>query len=101
MGRAADSGLPWSESVQRLAQAAFGLVAEAFEGRLEQWGEDAGWAFEGELGGIGYLGSGRHGPEGQGVNGDDGLVLPAEPDALTGDELTHDVGQLGCPAEKC
>src|SRR5689334_25231172 len=87
----------WSEPVQRLAQAGFGFVAEAFERGLEQRGEDAGWAFEGELGSVGHLGSGRHGPEGQGVNGDDGLVLPAEPDALTGDELTHDeIGRASC-----
>lgn len=36
-----DLGLLWSESVQRLAHAGFGFVAEAFKRGLEQGGDDA------------------------------------------------------------
>jgi hypothetical protein len=70
-------GLSCSELVQGLAQAGFRFVAEAFEGGHEQGGDEAGRALEGELGGVRYLGSGRHGPEGQGVNGGDCLVFSA------------------------
>lgn len=83
------------------AQARFGSVAEALESGLEQWGGDAGWAFEGELGGGGYLSSGRQGPEGHSVNGDDGLVLPATSNELLVCQFIDDVDQLDRPAEKC
>jgi hypothetical protein len=76
------------------------LLAEPFEGGPEQRGEETGRAFEGELGCVGHLGAAVDAAEGHGVDGDDRLVFSAEPDALTGDELAHDVGQLGLPAEE-
>ena len=90
-----------SELVQCLAQTGFCLVAEVFEGGLEQWGDEAGQAFEGEVGGVGDLGSGSHWPEGHGVNGDDGLVLSAKSNELAVDECIDDVGESRLPAEKC
>ena len=76
------------------------MLAEPFEGGPEQRGEETGRAFEGELGCVGHFGARTDAAEGHGVDGDDRLVLPAGPDALTGHELTHDVGQLGLPAEE-
>jgi len=90
-----------SELVQCFAHAGFCLVAEVFEGGLEQWGDEAGQAFEGEVGGVGYLGSGRHWPEGHGVNGHDGLVLSAKSNELAVHEFIDDVGESRLPAEKC
>jgi hypothetical protein len=46
-----------SELVQCFAHAGFCLVAEVFEGGLEQRGDVAGEAFKGEVGGVGKLGS--------------------------------------------
>ena len=76
------------------------LLAEPLERRPEQWGEEPGRPFEGELGCVDHLGAGLNAAEGHGVDGGERLVLPLQPDALTGDELMHDVSQLGLPAEE-
>src|SRR6185437_2207559 len=84
------SGL--SELVQRFAHAGLRLLAEPFEGGPEQRGEETGRPFEREFSCVGHLGACIDAAEGHGVDGDDRLVFCAEPDALTGDELAHDVG---------
>jgi hypothetical protein len=88
-----------SEPVQRIAHAGLRLCAEPLKGGPEQGGKETGRAFDGELGSIGHLGAAVDTAEAHGVDGDDRLVLPAELDALGRDELTHDVCQLGLPAE--
>src|ERR1700680_2496402 len=94
------AGPGWSELVERCAHAGLRLLAEPLESGPEQRGEETGRAFEGELGCVGHLGGGISPAEAHGVDGGDRLVFPAEPDVLTGDELTHDVCQLGLAAEE-
>ena len=89
-----------SDLAERLVHASLRLGAEPLQGGPEQGTEEAGQALEGELGGVGHLGVGIDAAEAHGVDGDDRLVLSAQLNALTRDEVTHDIGQLSFPAEE-
>jgi hypothetical protein len=52
------------------------LFAEPLERRPEQWGEEPGRPFEGELGCVDHLGAALNAAEGHGVDGGERLVLP-------------------------